>query len=253
MYTRMTVVSIVASLVLGAACAQANVSNISLGISDFGQGATFTGAKSTGGSLALNAPSPFSQWIWQITHGGVAANPVNSSDQFLVSSGSSSSAGQLFGYFTANSWTYGGIQGSASSTETAKLAPNSSTFYIGTAGGNLWSGTVESATITSTALGGGKVEDTLTFILADTAASHTGNTGLDTLVNSGNSSKTLELTLNWFGTAALSQLSGSSTTLGLNGSISAPSVSPVPEPTTVAAGAAALGLLFFMRVRAKRQ
>jgi len=236
-------VGIAAALVLGAACVRADVT---LDLVDLGQGGTVSSS-----SFAFNSPSTVQKTVWQKHNKGISLNP---SAEFAVTgeSGGSSAAGLSAWFGTGASWSYGSVAGAASGTETANLIVSGGTFNIGNSTATLLSGTAKSGTITSTALGGGKYLDTITLVVSSLPSSFSGNNDLSTLVAAANKNGGLDVEFSWFSSAALTGLKGAAGTGSFGGTVSA--VSPVPEPTTVVAGAAALGMLALMRVRrAKRQ
>jgi hypothetical protein len=262
MNTKLAIVGFATTVVLGAASVQAS---ITLGFEDFGQGASLNGNGGAGGSFSFSTKTWASQtqeskWL---RANNLPSETIPSQAQTIITGASGSGATGdsvgLFGSFTSGStWNYGQVTPEAGGVEAAAVQLNKNSpisFYIGNAKSTLLSGTVSSATISSTALGGTRYLDTISIVVSELNPSlASDNNDLQTLLASAKSSSSIDITYSWFSSTALNKVTSSGNTGGVTGQITASAVvSPVPEPTTVAAGAAALGLLFFMRVRAKRQ
>lgn len=208
---------------------------------DFGQGLNFSSGGFSGGSpgssfsIASPGQSVLNEW-------STAGYPQNSSAQFMLT-GSADPNGQgdsygLSCWFTSGAkdgaaWTYNPSSGSATVSPTPVV-----TFYVGNGSGAFFSGTVDSVNLNTV---GGNVAVTINI---------DGLSNLKTLNISQNSDLS-ELLASTPTSLDFTLILGASSLRGLNGNVQIDSatlsagavVSPVPEPTTVLAGAAALGLL----------
>jgi hypothetical protein len=242
MYLNKAITGLAAVLFMGALGAQAG---ITLGVEDFGQGLDFNGNGSSGGSFAINNPTTAETGLWQTVNG--VPGTLNSSAQLAVTgstSASQDSTGLSVWFSSGALWNYSKVQTTAGGGQTASASSSSPVdFYIGTVSGAVASGVVDWAKVTTSASG-----DSVTINIADFVYKGTGSSDLAALV-AAEGNGTLDLTLTWASTELLSQIEGSQTTTPVSGEI----VAPVPEPGTMVAGLAMVGVMVAAGFRRKRQ